>query len=256
MFFLGGRVSLVPCPFWGVGIPYPIPWIPYSPWDTLLSLGYPSLPGVLTPLNTLPMSFPGGRVSLVPCSFWGYGISGPVSLLRGGYTLPQIPQMPLPLDTLLSLGYPIPWIPYLTNPYPLDASHHGYLTPWIPYPLWMFCPLDTLIPPNPWIPYPPAPATLPPTSWIPYPPWMFCPLDTLIPRTPGYPTLRIPYPPDPYPLDTIPSVDVLPPIYPNPPPPNHKGEWCPSYWYAFLWYVYLIERDFEWNKFDGLMYSF
>ena len=149
MSFPGGRVSLVPCSFSGGG--YLWSHVPFGGWVyPTPSPGYPTLPGIpyspwgtLLPLNTLPMSFPGGRVSLVPYSFWGYGISGPMSLLRGGYTLPQIPQMPLPLDTLLSLGYPIPWIPYLVNPYPLDASHHGYLThgyhtlpgcsaPWIP----------------------------------------------------------------------------------------------------------------------------
>ena len=40
------------------------------------------------------MSFQGGRVSLVPCSFWGIGISGPMSPLGVGipYPTPLQPQ--------------------------------------------------------------------------------------------------------------------------------------------------------------------
>ena len=158
---------------------------------------------------------------------------------------------------------PCPGYPTLSGiPYPLDTLPHkslpsGCLTPWIPYPMDTIPSLDVLPPgyPNPSEPLDTLPSSSsyptsylldtipsldvlplgylnPPNPWIPYPP------DTLPPRSlpPGYHALR----------------GCSAPYIPQSPPRTTKVSGAPSYWYAFLWYVYLIERDFEWNKFDGL----
>ena len=162
MSFPGGRVSLVPCSFSGVGylwshVPfggwvyptpspgYPtLPGIPYSPWDTLLSLGYPTLPGVpYSPWIPYPCPFQGveylwshvlsgGMVSLVPCPFWGVGIPYP------RYPRCPYPWIPYSLWDTLSPGYPTSQIPTLWMPHTMDTLPHGYHTlsgcsaPWIP----------------------------------------------------------------------------------------------------------------------------
>ena len=183
--------------------------------------------------------------------FLGYGISGPMSLLRGGYTLPQIPQMPLPLDTLLSLGYPIPWIPYLLDTLPHKSLPSGCLTPWIPYPMDTIPSLDVL---PPGYPNPPEPLdTLPSSSSYPtsYLLDTIPSLDVLPPGNLNPPNPWIPYPPDtlpldPYPLDTIPSLDVLPPIYPNPPPEPQR--WVVPILLKCFLVICLFDRERFWMK--------